>query len=84
MTVCTAYVLFLASVHWGIPLDINHYFWFKHLITQILCQGSINLLLFVTSKYEKRKIMHFISETATLNRSLLSNSMLLKILKGQH
>ena len=43
---CMVYVLFLASVYRGIPFDIMFRILFlKHVITQSLCQGSINYLL---------------------------------------
>ena len=41
-----------ASGYRGIPLDIICFILLlKHLIMQIVCQGSINYLLFITSKY---------------------------------
>ena len=33
--------IFLASIHWGIHLEIVLILLLKHLITQIVCQGSI-------------------------------------------
>ena len=58
------YMLFLVSVHQGILLDIIFYLIVETLnyknimkkpllIMQILCQGTINYLLFITSEYEK-------------------------------
>ena len=43
------YMLCLASVPWGIPLDIILYLLLKHLIMQILCHRLIIYLLFSTS-----------------------------------
>ena len=40
-SVCTVYVLFLTSIHHGIPLGVN-FFFIAETITQILYQGSIN------------------------------------------
>ena len=44
----------------------------KYIIMQILCQGSINYLLFITSKYEeKAKESTLLSEMATLTTALV-------------
>ena len=54
LTVSTLYVHFLSSVHRGISLEIICFIIIET-IMQILSQGSINYLLFVTSKCEKTK-----------------------------
>ena len=67
---CTVYVLFLASVHRGIPPDINillYYFYylllllllFTHFITHILYQGSINYLLIITMRKKLNYALYF-------------------------
>ena len=58
-------LLFLVSVHRGIPFDIILFILLsKHLITQILCQESINHLLYITNT-KKGKNNAFISGTAS-------------------
>ena len=52
--VCTQCMLFLALVHCEILLDIFKTL-FKYLIIYIICQGSINYLLFITYKCFKRR-----------------------------
>ena len=62
-----AYVLILASVHRGIPLDVMFILLLKHLITQILCEGSTYYLLFITIKCEiKAKYFTSLSVLVTL------------------
>ena len=51
-TVLFLTVLFLASVHQGILLDINFYF-IVETIMQLLSQGSVNYLLQVYAKKAK-------------------------------
>ena len=58
---CGVYVLFLASIYWGTPLDTINLL-LKHLITQIL--SRINYLLLVKSSK-----MHF-SEKVSLSNHI--------------
>ena len=66
------YVLFLPSVHLGIPLDI-------FLFVETLKYANIisridNYLLFITNSLhtKKNKIMHFLSEMTTLGQILIN------------
>ena len=56
---------FLASIHRGIPLGV-----ILNLIVETFnyenIMSRIDYLLFITSKYENPKIIHFFSETASL------------------